>query len=94
MWALGNYSRFIRPGAVRLSVSAFDQAGNLIPGGDTDQKGLMCSAYQNADGSYAVVLINYAQEDKEFSINKINRQENSMAGVSHFGCRRRRSATR
>lgn len=66
MWALGNYSRFIRPGAVRLSVSAFDQAGNLIPGGDTDQKGLMCSAYQNADGSYAVVLINYAQEDKEF----------------------------
>ena len=72
MWALGNYSRFIRPGAVRLSVSAFDQAGNLIPGGDTDQKGLMCSAYQNADGSYAVVLINYAQEDKEFSINKIN----------------------
>lgn len=72
MWALGNYSRFIRPGAVRLSVSAFDQAGNLIPGGDTDQKGLMCSAYKNADGSYAVVLINYAQEDKEFSINKIN----------------------
>ena len=72
MWALGNYSRFIRPGAVRLSVSAFDQAGNLIPGGDTDQKGLMCSAYQNADGSYAVVLINYAKEDKEFSINKIN----------------------
>lgn len=32
----------------------------------------MCSAYKNADGSYAVVLINYAQEDKEFSINKIN----------------------
>ena len=70
--AFGNYCHFIRPGGVRLSVSAFDQAGNLIPGGDTDQKGLMCSAYQNADGSYAVVLINYAQEDKEFSINKIN----------------------
>ena len=46
MWALGNYSRFIRPGAVRLSVSAFDQAGNLIPE-RYGPKGLMCSAYQN-----------------------------------------------
>ena len=43
MWALGNYSRFIRPGAVRLSVSAFDQTGALIPDGDTDQQGLMLS---------------------------------------------------
>ena len=42
MWALGNYSRFIRPGAVRLSVFAFDQAGNLIPGGDSGPDGLTC----------------------------------------------------
>ena len=72
MWALGNYSRFIRPGAVRLTVSAFDKMKNLIPGGDTDQQGLMCSAYKNADGSYVIVLINYAQAEKEFAIDKID----------------------
>ena len=70
MWALGNYSRFIRPGAVRLSVSAFDQTGALIPDGDTDQQGLMCSAYKNVDGTYVMVVINYANEEKEFSIHK------------------------
>ena len=70
MWALGNYSRFIRPGAVRLSVSAFDQTGALIPDGDTDQQGLMCSAYKNVDGTYVMVVINYAIEEKEFSIDK------------------------
>ena len=70
MWALGNYSRFIRPGAVRLSVSAFDKTGVLIPDGDTDQQGLMCSAYKNVDGTYVMVVINYANEEKEFSIHK------------------------
>ena len=70
MWALGNYSRFIRPGAVRLSVSAFDQTGALIPDGDTDQQGLMCSAYKNVVGTYVMVVINYANEEKEFSIDK------------------------
>ena len=70
MWALGNYSRFIRPGAVRLSVSAFDQTNAFIPDGDTDQQGLMCSAYKNVDGTYVIVVINYANEEKEFSIHK------------------------
>lgn len=70
MWALGNYSRFIRPGAVRLSVSAFDKAETLLPGGDTDQQGLMCTAYKNTDGTYVMVVINYADEEKEFSIRK------------------------
>lgn len=64
MWALGNYSRFIRPGAVRLSVSAFNKRGALIPDGDTDQQGLMCSAYKNVDGTYVMVVINYANEEK------------------------------
>ena len=52
-----SYSRFIRPGAVRLSVSAFDQTDALIPDGDTDQQGLMCSAYKNVDATYVMVVI-------------------------------------
>lgn len=67
MWVLGNYSRFIRPGAVRLGISAFDEKGNRIPEGDTEQRGLMCSAYQNKDGSYVMVLLNYSENDRTFS---------------------------
>lgn len=70
LWALGNYSRFIRPGAVRLAVSAYDASGKLLAEGDTDPQGLMCSAYRNMDGTWVVVLINYAAEEKEYSIGK------------------------
>lgn len=74
MWALGNYSRFIRPGAVRLNLSAFNKDGEPIPNGDTDPTGLMCSAYQNTDGKLVMVVINYATEDKEFTLDLSNHQ--------------------
>ncbi len=47
LWALGNYSRFIRPGAVRINV---DQAQNSA--------GLLVSAYKNTDGQLVTVVIN------------------------------------
>ncbi len=53
MWTLGNYSRFVRPGAVR-----FDMEGEM------SAKGLMLSAYRNVDGCVAVVAINYSGEDR------------------------------
>jgi hypothetical protein len=68
MWALGNYSRFIRPGAVRLGVMAYDKQGNLVAEGDTDPYALMVSAYQNTDGSPVVVVVNYQDEQKEFDL--------------------------
>ncbi len=68
MWALGNYSRFIRPGAVRYTVSAVDENGTEIPEGDTDPKGLMCSAYQNKNGQWVTVIINYAEENKRIKL--------------------------
>ncbi len=70
MWALGNYSRFIRPGAIRLSVSASDYSGKQILEGDTDQQGLMCSAYINLDGTRVMVIINYADADKNIEVEK------------------------
>ena len=58
LWALGNYSRFVRPGAVRYDI-------------DTKQKedpyGVMVSAYKNQDGSWVVVAINYSQDSQPFS---------------------------
>lgn len=57
LWALGHYSRFVRPGAVRYNVE-----------GRQDPYGLMVSAYKNTDGTWAVVAINYANESRELTI--------------------------
>jgi hypothetical protein len=45
LWALGQWSRFVRPGAVRVGVSG--GAG-----------GLRTAGFRNVDGSVAVVVIN------------------------------------
>ena len=66
MWTLGNYSRFIRPGAVRYAIKAFDKNRQEVKEGDTDAKGVMCSAYRNADGRWVMVAINYADEPQAF----------------------------
>lgn len=61
MWAMGNYSRFVRPGAVRLGINAYDANGNQVTEGDTRPYGAMLSAYRNTDGKLVVVAINYSE---------------------------------
>lgn len=57
LWAFGNYSRFINPGATRVSVSAENVSAN-------NPKGLMVSAYLNpGDNELVVVAINYGDAD-------------------------------
>jgi len=73
MWALGNYSRFIRPNAIRLGVAAYNSKQEKVDDGDTDQFALMVSAYQNVDGKLAVVVINYSNADKSFNLELRNR---------------------
>ena len=73
LWTFGNYSRFIRPGAVRLGVIVNNDKNRIIEG-DTNPKGIMCSAYRNLDKSYIIVAINYSDVDKPFYFN-INGKE-------------------
>lgn len=68
LWSLGNYSRFVRPGAVRKAVVAKDANGKEIPDGDSDPQGLMLTAYENNDGKYVVVVINYAETPHTLSL--------------------------
>jgi len=68
MWALGNFSRFIRPGAKRLQVSAFNSKGKLVKEGDTDPFALMVSAYLNKDKTPVVVVINYQDKPHVFDL--------------------------
>lgn len=68
LWSLGNFSRFIRPGAVRHEIVRYDESGAIVADGDTEPYGIMCSAYRNTDGSWVVVAINYSEEVKPFHI--------------------------
>ena len=48
LWAFANYSRFIRPGAVRIAATSSNSADEL-------------TAFKNTDGSLAIVALNTAQ---------------------------------
>lgn len=64
LWALGNYSKFIRPGYKRIDLS-----------GASDLAGLMGSAYISADGSEIIaVYVNYGSSEVSISqqINGLN----------------------
>ena len=52
-----------------MSVETTDKEGKAIRDGDTDQQGLMCSAYRNIDGQWAMVVINYADREQEFTVD-------------------------
>ncbi|MFS0638887.1 glycoside hydrolase [Mesobacillus foraminis] len=59
LWALGNYSRFVRPGAQRVDLQ-----------GANDKDGLMGSAYYHEqDAQLSIVLVNYSDETKPVTIN-------------------------
>ncbi|MFI8379160.1 glycoside hydrolase [Leeuwenhoekiella sp. NPDC079379] len=65
LWALGNYSRFIRPGFQRVGAN-YTSAKSL----KEQYEELMVSAYKNSDtGDQVVVLINYADDDQQIKIN-------------------------
>jgi O-glycosyl hydrolase len=51
LWAFASFSRFIRPGAVRI-------------GATTSVPGLEVSAFRNRDGSIAVVVLNSARSGR------------------------------
>ena len=72
LWSLGNYSRFIRPGAVRLAVF---RNNSQNPDSATDPYGLMCSAYKNEDGSQIIVIINYAMRPETISVDGVQPSE-------------------
>ncbi len=64
LWAMGNFSRFIRPGMRRVEVERSDNAGPRDTVTD-----LMVSAYCDDDsGAVAVVFVNWAYEDKSVDI--------------------------
>jgi O-glycosyl hydrolase len=65
LWALGNFSRFIRPGATRLSVESDNRDVNST-------SGLMVSSYLDNDGENIVtVIVNSAYSDSTVRLETV-----------------------
>jgi O-glycosyl hydrolase len=65
LWALGNYSRFIRPGAKRIFIEMEDNTG------------LKISAFQNENGTLVLVVINRSNKAKDIHLNFLNNYKNT-----------------
>lgn len=64
LWALGHFSRFIRPGSIRIGIDQTD--------GSTAEEsldGIMTSAYQTPTGEIVVVFLNQRMVDEEVKIS-------------------------
>lgn len=57
LWTLGNFSRFIRPGSVRIECTTIPEQSYY--------DGVLPSAYKRADGSVVVVLLNLSEQEVE-----------------------------
>ncbi|MDP4208664.1 MAG: glycoside hydrolase [Bacteroidota bacterium] len=68
LWALGNYSRFIRPEMKRIEISRNDSISEL-----NIAQGLMASAYLDTNSDKLVlVAVNYSKEPQNIIISPIN----------------------
>ncbi len=61
-YLIGHLSAVVKPGATRIGTTGYTA------------KGIMYSAFENLDGTYALVLGNNTQETKSITINDGNRQ--------------------
>ena len=69
LWALGQYSLFIRPGMQRLNIQRSDRLNNI----EAAQK-TMVSAYINQDNQLVVVAINYTKTAQPIQLQLRNSQ--------------------
>ncbi len=68
LWALGNFSRFIRPGSVRISAAIKDLEDPI-----KSATSLMISAYKNAtDRQLVIVIINITNQKTQIELQSIS----------------------
>jgi O-glycosyl hydrolase len=71
LWAFANYSRFVRPGAVRI-------------GATTTDTGLELTAFRNLDGSVAIVVLNTDTSSDTVSFSLQNLGLAGRSGVTPY----------
>lgn len=75
LWTFGNFSRFIRPGAVRYEISVRNEDGSVKDEGWNEPYGVMCSAYRNSGGRWCVVAINYSADTRRIDLRLDSRKQ-------------------
>ena len=80
LWGMGNYSRFIRPGAVRVEVSRSDNLSPLEAAED-----ILVSAYLHPeDRRVTLVAINYSHKDREITIDTTGKPAGAVSEWSRY----------
>ncbi|WP_340105364.1 glycoside hydrolase [Rhodohalobacter sp. 8-1] len=80
LWAMGNFSRFIRPGAVRVGMSRSDQ---LSPEESADQ--VMASAYVHPEsGQFVSVIINNGNQPSDLFLNFEDVDEQNLSAITPY----------
>jgi O-glycosyl hydrolase len=69
LWVLGNYSRFVRPGAKRITAEIADSAA---------AKNILLSAYKNTNNQLNIIIINSGTNNAAIHINCKKLCSNSM----------------
>jgi hypothetical protein len=87
MWALGNYSRFVRPGMVRVKCDLSEP--------QSMENGLLVSAYKDpASGKLVYVMVNLSKKDQlvdlgfNTKVEVYTTSEGSSLGMSVAGANR------
>lgn len=83
LWAMGNYSRFIHPGARRIEIGRPAGEG-ILSDSATDPRGVMLSAYLNPDGTMAVVAINYSDKTEYIDLSVVGHIGEAMPQMTLY----------
>jgi O-glycosyl hydrolase len=74
LWAMGNFSRFIRPQMIRVKVNRSDNAAPE----DTVRDLMVSGYYRQDDGTVVAVFVNWAEEDKPVQLRFIGTEIASL----------------
>lgn len=79
LWAMGNYSRFVRPGMVRIRVMSEQEKAI-----EDELQSIMLSAYMDPQtGKKVVVVINMLESDEIIEIGNLNRTKIYVTDKEH-----------
>ncbi|WP_316783502.1 glycoside hydrolase [Pedobacter frigiditerrae] len=77
LWALGHYSRFVRPGMTRILTETIPDKENEL------QKELLVSAFKNKDNKLVLVLVNYGKVDIDIELEIKNAKRNYTTATTY-----------
>lgn len=80
LWSLGNYSRFVKPGMIRVEVEINPSSDSLTE----EYNNIMASAYLTKDTSEVViVVVNYSNEDRVMDVTNCQIESLNITSKDH-----------